>query len=438
MSIIEKYDYSDISSTGKNTVVIGESRAVKRKIFAGILRNWKKENGPLVVFDNDNLYQDFGAGCTMCDFTSANSVMPDFIYPILVNPAHGASPTEAGKFLASELLLPALRSRNNNDQFFDLNARMAGKQFYKYMTIIAEISKENKKYNWMMAFALQAEKLWKIAREVSLNNISSSLEDYEGIVLMQYLQDEEDEMPFESTLKGPNSNYSSTSLSILRSLNAIHVHMDNFYDMLNRKCHFLKTLPEFDIFGFINGSQPPLFISGSENKNCALAIAMCALAAFQAVAEIEGKNVTVVIPEFDKWGLGNVLFEKLAKQESSSPGLRFITGWSLLSSVVRQCPAERPSYVVQELLSTADYTIWTSSSDSAITQTYKDRTPIAVRRYDLDLLFSDYAAVQNNNVPEEIRYFPIKEPNPAQGILEKAEQSDEKTKNDIWINRVER
>ena len=374
---------------GKNVFLAGNNDE-QLQTCRQIIGTWKElgEDAPLVVFDHDgSIYRDFGGGNLLADCASVGSVMPDCLMPVLRHAQFGASAQVSADVLR-KCIMPEKPDRNSNDSFWTMSASSTLRQWIEYGLVLTRNafvirsacpSVSGKKFNTLLTFASFSDLLCDMMSEIAsshskYNNTSGGPGcnlSYEEQFVFDYANygGPRSKKVFESLQNTGASGNAGTSNCILKTVYTNGRNFLGFMDRLCRRQNSLGSLPVLDLNEYVRSPRGKiLFVCSTGDGTADTAFASLLLTAVSAAAANEGKCVSVLLPEIDKWEIFTQM-QEIDSQFGHSTCLVF--GCTDLSALVRKYAIDEHQFF-SAAGALAGICIWHRSEDKACVDLFRE------------------------------------------------------------------
>lgn len=372
-----------------------------------IIGTWKElgEDAPLVVFDHSgNIYSDFGGGNLLADCESEGSVMPDCLMPVLRHAQFGCSAQNSADIIR-KCAIPERPDRYSNDSFWTTSASHTLEQYIEYGLVLTRDKYINRdidseaaggKFNTLLTFAGFSDLLCGMMSEIASprskynNNDNSKPRSWERSgneksadapkcnlsYAEQFVFDyakyggARNTIVFDDLQNTGVPGNAGTANCVLKTANANGRSFLRFMDNLCGRREALQQLPVLDLDEYVRSPDGKiLFVCSTGDNTADQAFASLILTAIAAAEANEGKGVTVLLPEIDKWDT-LVQMQEINSIFGRRAGLVF--GCADISAIRRKCAINDKQYFAVAD-SVADTTIWHKSVDKTLKDIFNER-----------------------------------------------------------------
>lgn len=434
---------TDALLNGHN-LIIGDGKG-KDRVVRDLINNHNPQNGALIVLDYDGrLYESYNGKAMLADFASSESVFPNLLETLLHSKRYGGD-QKTFAAMAQKLHAHTKPDKNNNDAFWSTMGTAAFKSYVEYLCAVYKIERLAMQYRAgeendrrdLALYGRHASKMMQIMSDLTIckqgrddDDEGDSFDDPLYKLIERYVQRQYEERakPFGSTLRNPGSSYSGTFQSILLSTLAVADSYFKLMELLEEQGEKLSSLPELNMKEFVTKNSLPLFICGTKSHAANQAFGAMALMASAVAAHDAGKNVTVVIPELERWNLYEAL--SYVKGESLN-GLSTLVSCSDLRKLSALAGIDKRS-VLAGLVESSDKLLWLYSTDVVSEELFETGSSVKARSYRLNELGEQFAAYQANG--REPEYYVLPEPEPYIRRRARTPMADDTAAS--WIDRV--
>lgn len=427
-----------------HNLIIGDGKG-KDRVVRDLINKHDSRNGALVVLDYDGrLYESYGGKAMLADFASSESVFPNLLETLLHSKRYGGD-QKTFAAMSQKLHAHTKPDKNNNDAFWSTMGTAAFKSYVEYLCAVYKIERLAMQYRAgeendrrdLALYGRHAGKMMQIMSDLTIckqgrddDDEGDSLSDPLYKLIERYVQRQYGERakPFGSTLRNPGSSYSGTFQSILLSTLAVADSYFKLMELLEEQGEKLSSLPELDMKEFVTKNSVTLFVCGTKSQAANQAFGSMALMASAVAAHDAGKNVTVVIPELERWDLYEAL--SYVKGECLN-GLSTVVSSSDLRKLSALAGIDKRS-VVAGLVESSDKLLWLYSTDVVSEELFETGSSVKARSYRLNELGEQFAAYQESG--KEPEYYALPEPEPYIRRRVRTPMADDTETS--WIDRV--
>lgn len=405
---------------GGHSIIIGE-RKVKDKAIRELLCRHDPTRGALVVLDYDGKqYENYNGKAILADFTSRESVVPNLLETLLHSKKYGGAP-KTFSMMAQKLHAHPKPDRGSNDAFWSSMSTATFRTYVEYLCAVYKIERRTMQYGAgeecdrrdLALFGRHADKMVQIMNELTISCSDRDKDDRDAIndplykLIERYVHRQygEKAQPFSGTIRNPGASYSGTFQSILLSTFAVAESFFKLMELMEEKGASFSALPELDMMEFVSKPSVPLFLCGSQSQQANQALGAMTLMAAAAAAHGAGKNVTVVIPELERWNLSEAL--AYAKGESLS-GLSTVVSCTDLRKLAALAGTDKRS-ALSGLAESSDKQLWLYSTDTVCEELFEACSSVKARSYRLNELGEQFAAYRENGKDPEYFVMPESE-----------------------------
>lgn len=408
--MIKRFDTDTLRE--EHCLIIGESSA-KDAVVRDMLNRHDGSAGALVVLDYDGrFYESCGGDALLADFSSKGSVVPDLLETLLHSP-YGNDPKTFAMMMQKLLCIPK-PDRTSNDTFWSTSSAEAFKQYIEYLCVLYKTEKydaehcvstgaaDGKKKDFVLLGKFAGIMTDIMSRVVSYNKLSEY--DYNPVekYLESYVQASvrEGAKLFEGTLKNTASPQSNTYQCIYMSMLVNGASFFKAMEMFEHDGKNLAGLPVLNMRSFVSGGcgSAPLFFCGTKRADANQALGALALIAAACAAHDSGTNVTVVIPELERWNLQGA-FDYV--REEHFGGLSTVTSYGDVSRLASAAGSDKLS-VLSRMAEKSDSRLWLYTADNVCEDLFISETTQRERRYKLSEM-DGYCAYKKRNA--DLEYF---------------------------------
>ena len=405
---------------GGHSIIIGE-RKVKDKAIRELLYRHDPTRGALVVLDYDGKqYENYNGKAMLADFTSRESVVPNLLETLLHSKRYGGAPKTFSVML-QKLHAHPKPDRGSNDAFWSSMGTATFRAYVEYLCAVYKIERRTMQYGVgeecdrrdLALFGRHADKMVQIMNELTISRSDRDNDDKDAIndplykLIERYVHRQygEKAQPFSGTIRNPGASYSGTFQSILLSTFAVAESFFKLMELMEEKGASFSALPELDMMEFVSKPSLPLFLCGSQSQQANQALGAMTLMAAAAAAHGAGKNVTVIIPELERWNLSEAL--AYAKGESLS-GLSTVVSCTDLRKLAALAGTDKRS-ALSGLAESSDKQLWLYSADTVCEELFEACSSVKARSYRLNELGEQFAAYRENGKDPEYFVMPESE-----------------------------
>lgn len=356
----------------------------------------------------------------LADLSSRESVVPNLLETLLHSKKYGGDPRTFSVML-QKLNAHPKPDIGSNDAFWSSMGTATFRAYIEYLCAVYKIERRTMQYGAgeecdrrdLALFGRHADKMVQIMNELTISRSDRDNDDkdaindplYKLIERHVHRQYGEKAQPFSGTIRNPGASYSGTFQSILLSTFAVAESFFKLMELMEEKGTSFSTLPELDMKEFVSKQSVPLFLCGSQSQQANQALGAMTLMASAAAAHGAGKNVTVVIPELERWNLSEAL--AYAKGESLSC-LSTVVSCTDMRKLAALAGTDKRS-VLSGLAESSDKQLWLYSTDTVCEELFEACSSVKARSYRLNELGEQFAAYRENGKDPEYFVMPESE-----------------------------
>ena len=448
---------------GEDTLFLGGS-ARKNATFAETVRQWTdgRADTPMVIFDHGGeLYDSCPGEPLLADFSSVGSEVPDLLEPFLLNENTGSSPSSAA-FALRQAVYQEIRSRDANDKFFDDLGKLATDRMLTYMleteknvlknmaassercdsirSLLPEINlftvfcRQHRYIETLMTKVIGGESdmlpvRYRLEEQLALGKplthdfaLSKYISEHEA--RFQKNGDKESLVPFADILmtNGENTN---TQRCIKMQADASTADFRALIDRAACSAALYKNIKTLKLGEFINSANGrPLFVCSSGNTAADRGLAPLFIAALGAAADTAGKNLLILIPELDRWGLLNYI----DKARQSWARVSFAFGYDNFSRLALESRYGEDQ-LIETLYSASTQRIWHATEEERLTKAFASYVSDADVIYRPQDLNDEIRAVESDGA---VGYAAFEE-GPARRLRSRTKLRESRRGGSLWI-----
>lgn len=405
---------------GGHSIIIGE-RKVKDKAIRELLYGHDPTRGALVVLDYDGKqYENYNGKAMLADLSSREGVVPNLLETLLHSKKYGGAPKTFSVML-QKLHAHPKPDRGSNDAFWSSMGTATFRAYVEYLCAVYKIERRTMQYGAgeecdrrdLALFGRHADKMAQIMNELTISRSDRDNDDKDAInyplykLIERYVHRQygDKAQPFSGTIRNPGASYSGTFQSILLSTFAVAESYFKLMELMEERGASFSALPELDMMEFVSKPSVPLFLCGSQSQQANQALGAMTLMAAAVAAHGAGKNVTVVIPELERWNLSEAL--AYAKGESLS-GLSTVVSCTDMRKLAALAGTDKRS-VLSGLAESSDKQLWLYSTDTVCEELFEACSSVKARSYRLNELGEQFAAYRENGKDPEYFVMPESE-----------------------------
>ena len=398
-----------------HSVIIGDGK-VKDKLVSEILRKHEPSGGALLVLDYDGkYYESYEGNAMLADFSSMESVFPNILETMLHSKKYGAD-IKTFSVMMQKLLAHSKPDRGSNDAFWSTMGAAAFRSYIEYLCAIYKIERRTARRGIgddrhdLALIGQHASKMTEIMHGVTIGVPRGERDDREFLrdplykAIERYVQRQygKDAKPFDNTLRNPGLPVCGTYQSIYMSMLSIGDSFFKLIELFEEKGETFSALPQLDMKEFVTGQSVPLYVCGTQSQQANQALGTLILMASAVAAHDADASVTVVIPELERWNLGDTL--SYVKGESLN-GLSTITSVSDLRELASLTGMDKRG-ALAALAETSGKMLWLYSTETVCEELFEANGSAKARSYRLNELGEQFAAYQEAGKEPEYLVLP--------------------------------
>lgn len=432
--------------SGGNKVILGD-RDVKDRVIKEYI---KDHDGALVILDRDGrLYESCGGDAVLVDFSSEGSAVPD-LWETLLHSRYGESPKTFASMM-QELILQTKPDRTSNDAYWSNISKAAFRDYIEYLCVLYKVEKNSTEKargcqkRDLVSLGRYANEMMNLMNRVTEGHKAEKPQGY-GTATTQpapacmssqlykllknytHATRGEEAMPFDGTLRNPGTGQTSTFQNAYLTLLAFGSPFFRLMEMLETDGNAIARLPQLRLKDFVSGHSAPLFLCGARKSAANQAIASLTLMAAACAANNAGTEVTVIVPEIERWNLHGAL--KFVREEGFE-NFFTISSFSDIRKLASAVGADKKS-TMTELTEASDGVLWLYSTDAACEEIFETESATKERRYKLNELGEHFAAYYDGC---GLQYFSLPLQEASDGVKIRARKPVSRTAREPWIDK---